>query len=118
MDDPFTFLWSQRCDTKGVQTWLPIVERSFGTEGYDNVLIQHSRIIRERFDISGPGEHFPGWRPDKLLPRSRCQRRGELATRRDTGLGCYEIGEKQSMCLYAIHNFLSSLKIGEAQSGT
>src|SRR5260370_5210808 len=89
MDNPFAFLRSQRCETQGVQCWLPIVERSFAAKGYDNILIQNSRIIRERLDISRAGEHFPRWRPDKLLPRSRRQRSGELATGRDTSLGGY-----------------------------
>jgi hypothetical protein len=48
MDDPFTFLWSQCCDTQCVQGRLPIIERSFAAEGYDNILIQNSRIVRER----------------------------------------------------------------------
>jgi len=46
MDNPFAFLWSQRCDTEGVQTWLPVVERSFAAKGDDNILIQNRRIIR------------------------------------------------------------------------
>ncbi len=70
MDNPFAFLWSQGCETEGVQGRLPIVERSSATERDDNILIQNSRIIRQRLDISRAGEHLPGWRPDKLLPRS------------------------------------------------
>jgi hypothetical protein len=89
MDNPFAFLWSQRCETGCVQGWLPIVERSLAAEGDDNILIQNSRVIRERLDISRAGKHLPGWRPDKLLPRGRCQRGGELATGRDTSLGGY-----------------------------
>jgi hypothetical protein len=89
MDDPFAFFWSQRSETEGVQSRLPIVERSSAAEGDDNILIQNSRIIRESLDIPCAGEYSPGWRSDKLLPRSGCQRGGKIATRRDTSLGCY-----------------------------
>src|ERR1700692_3756739 len=89
MDDPFAFLWSQGCETEGVQRRLPIVQRPSATEGNDNILVQNSRIIRQRLHISRASEHLPRWRPDKLLSRSRCERCCKLAARRDTSLGCH-----------------------------
>jgi len=118
MDDSFAFLGSQRCETEGMQGRLPIVERSSAAEGDDNILIQNGRIIRHRLDIPRAGEHSPGWRPHKLFPRSRCQRGGKFAARRNTSLGCDQIGEEQSMCLYAFHSPSLVLKLGTAQPKT
>jgi len=51
MNDPFAFLWSQRCETEGMQGRLPIVERPFAAKGDDYILIQNRRIIRKCLDI-------------------------------------------------------------------